>query len=104
MPVNRGAEVVGNCQSSRNPGGGTEGAAAWLTVTVLPATRTVVVRLASRVAGHGHRGRARPEPLPLTDAHDEPDDEVHVHPAVVVTDTAAVAEPDWKVNDAGDTV
>ena len=80
------------------------GRAAWLTVTVWPATTTVAVRPPAALLVTATVAVPGPEPLPLTDAHDEPDDEVHVHPAAVVTDTVAVPEPDWKVTDVGDTV
>jgi len=76
---------------------------AWVTVTFLPATTRVALRLAPPFAATVTTAVPEPVVAPFTDAHDELDDDVHEHPAAVVTDTAAVAEPTWMLSEVGDT-
>jgi hypothetical protein len=70
----------------------------------LPATTTVPLRLAPPLSGTVTVAVPEPVVAPLTEAHVEPDEDVHAHPAVVVTDTVAVPDPDWKLNEVGVTV
>ena len=69
----------------------------------MPATTIVALRLLLPLAVTDTVAVPGPLPLPLTDAHDELDEDVHAHPDVVVTDTVAAPEADWKLSDVGDT-
>jgi hypothetical protein len=73
------------------------GAAAWLTLTLRPATTTLPLRADPVLAAMAKRTVPEPAPLatPLTVAHETFDDDVQAHPAVVVTlrfTNVAVAE------------
>ena len=70
----------------------------------MPATTTVALRPAPAFAVTDTVAVPEPAVAPITDAHVEPDEDVHEHPAVVATDTVAEPEPFAKLSDVGDTV
>jgi len=78
--------------------------AAWLTVTFRPATTMVALLLAPAFAVTATVAEPEPVFAPLTEAQLDPDEDVHEHPVVVVTDTVALPEPCWKLKAVGVTV
>ena len=79
-------------------------AAAWLTVTLFPATRTVALRLPALLAVTDTTAVPDPVRLPVTVAQGDEDAEFHAQADVVVTVTDAVEAELEKLNEVGDTV
>lgn len=79
-------------------------AGAWLTVTLLPATTIVALRLAPPLAATVTVAVPEPVLAPLTDAQAAPDEDVQAQVLDVVTVTLCEPAFGVKLSAAGDTV